>query len=81
MTTPPPRYPQRIVISVLSEGCPLLRSQAAKEALVALQIKFKSRYVIQQFTPGGVANFPQAKDFEVCSINLAILGVMSNEMD
>jgi hypothetical protein len=45
-----------------------LQPQAAKEALVALQIKFKSRYVIQQYTPGGVADFPRAKDFEVRTV-------------
>ena len=50
----------------------MLQSQAAKEALVALQIKFKSRYVIEQYTRGGVANFPRAKEFEVCSVARAV---------
>lgn len=40
-------------------------AQAAKEALVALQLSFRSRYVLEQYTNGSVPGFPRAKDFQV----------------
>ena len=46
----------------------LLHMQTAKEALAALPIKFESKYVVEQYTRGGVPNFPLAKEYEVqCS--------------
>lgn len=46
--------------------------RAAKEALVALQLSFRSRYVLDQYTHGGVPGWPHAKNFQAFDLFFSI---------